>query len=406
MEHVQVHQNTCVFTDIPINETWCTKNPSPNDTHKSNDSQNLSYSSYHQVCYSCHFVAINLFDKEGPEENVYSTGFLVVYVLGGFSIFIGACGLLTNILNVIVLRTRPCCGPSLTALLIPLAFCDFLTNLGISCSIGAGLMMHGKISRGFEVQAVNYYLGSVAFLAQEASVCITLLISVERYFVVLKPLHAKRMFSVRKTKLFCAIVVGIVLLLHAPRWFETRWRKIEPAERIPPLEGFPYILEFTPFGHFYYEKIGHVYFILNYMFPIVILFIVNLLLYRGIKASSKERRRLSISSITNSDTSCPLQNEVTAALMFRWVVIVLILCQVVPILVGLIITLKRVAYREFGYFNVICLNVNAAVNIIIYCAFGKSFRSAYFSVLKGMWWRNSQKYPMSTFSRRTSTVQT
>ncbi|CAL8073947.1 unnamed protein product [Orchesella dallaii] len=403
MEHVQVHQNTCIFTDIPINQTWCTEIIGKN--HESNNSQNLSYSPEHQVCYTCYFVAVNFFDTEKEDDylHIHSVGFLIIYILGTLSILIGAFGLVTNVLNVIVLRTKPCCGSSLTALLIPLALCDFLTNFSAVFSVAAALMMHGKVSRGLEVQAINYYFGCVAYLARESSICITLLITVERYIVVTKPLHATQWFTVRKTQVFCAIVVGIVFLLHAPRWFETRWRKIEPSNRIPPLDGFPYIMEFTPFGHFYYEVIGPVYFILNYIFPILMLFIVNLLLYRGIKESSKMRLcRWSISTITNSET--PLQRELAAARMFRWVVVVLILCQVVPILFGIFFVFKRVAYREFGYLIVVCYNFNAAVNIIIYCAFGKSFRSGYLSILKRKQVENSQPFQMNECSRRTSTM--
>ncbi|CAL8125364.1 unnamed protein product [Orchesella dallaii] len=413
MEHIQLHQKTCAIIDFPLNRTLCktVSEQSPSQNESFNGS--LSNAEPYEICYTCHFLSMYSFgETSGPE----SLGFLILKILGGFIITCGCFGAITNILNILVLRKGPC-GPSLTVLLIPLAVCDFIACVSLAVVVISALIVLADIDRSYTQQSIVYYSLSTAYCSRTASIFIAVAITVERYFVVLKPLKAKLWFTVRRTKILCFVAVLLAITINAPMWFEKRWIKVEPSKRILAFEDYPYLLEYTSFGHAFYQQFCEFYFTFDFILPLPVLLIFNSLIYKGIEESNRTRRKLSecsesngnsrklsmSSSASSSSTSVVVsnssglvssrhQNEVNAAQMFRWVVIVLLICHIFPVIFHIYVAYYQLTYRELGFACMLCININSAVNFIIYCAFGKAFRSSFVALLKDFVCKISLRY--------------
>jgi len=120
---------------------------------------------------------------------------------------------------------------------------------------------------------------------------LAVIINVERYCIVVKPLKAKEWFTVRKTKKFICIASFLALVANAPRWFDSKWTSMElkdngrflPHHKLPSYDGYTYIVEYSEFAHIFYDKFCELYFVLDFMIPLPILLTFNYLLYRQVR---------------------------------------------------------------------------------------------------------------------------
>ena len=219
---------------------------------------------------------------------------------------------------------------------------------------------------------LNIYLDVCAFpllyMAEAATVWVTVLIAVNRYIIVCLPLRASQWCTLSKVKKQLVVVLVLVVLYNIPQI--VRFRVVHTTRN----NGTSHVTYIEVMGQKSFPQFYHVY---VYILPIIALVslplcILTFLTIRLIKATKAHRRMQAEMQRQNNHPD----SRMTFALII--VVIVFIICKV-PLFIFLAMTLLgrpssvSECYMDIMYYTLIALN--SAVNFIIYIVINRRFRN-------------------------------
>ena len=205
-------------------------------------------------------------------------------------------------------------------------------------------------------------------MAETATIWLTVLIAVNRYIIVCRPLRATQWCTLSKVKIQLAVVLVLVVLYNIPRI--VRYSVVHITRN----NGTSYVARIELMGARSFPKFYYVY---DTVLRIIVLVglplcILTFLTIRLIKAMKAHRRMQAEMQSQNSQPD----SSMTFALVI--VVIVFIICRA-PLLIGNVMSiLGWLSYVGSCYFDlmyVTLLAFNSAVNVIIYIIINRRFRN-------------------------------
>lgn len=199
-----------------------------------------------------------------------------------------------------------------------------------------------------------------------------LLITIERYLVVDKPIMAKIWFSAYRNKLYALVLCSFATTWNMLRWLALRYEENHTTDLtyLPGNEQFGGIIMFTEFGKWKHQYLREIVFLLDIGIPLTVLIILNILTFRKIR-----ERNLKINDLHAG----PNMEEISTANMFAFTILALVASHMVPCCIWL--TDRTAVWKEFLLMGIAAAAFNASINFVIYCAFGKSFRNRLLEVI-------------------------
>ena len=321
-------------------------------------------------------------DNDGSHDQKCKVfDFVLEAILMGTLCILGFVG---NTLSFIVLRRHKSKSPTPT-LFIALGVADtlFLVTvviLRVAPTVLSYFNMHlPPIYAYFGV-----YLWPEAMMAETATIWLTVLVTINRYVSVCRPLHAATMCSKRTTYRHVVAITLFTIIYNVPRFFEYR-----VATSIHPLTNETIVHSaLTSFGSdkIYRILYGNVmYFLIIYVIPLGTLVIFNTKLTMLLKRSRRERGEL---LATGGGRTCgngivldSTKQEQDITLMLIGVVLVFIICKSPALLTHALLSVIPQTEREcpafyFYYSRISDLMVvtSSSTNFIVYCFCSRKFR--------------------------------
>ena len=208
------------------------------------------------------------------------------------------------------------------------------------------------------------------FMAETATIWVTVLIAVNRYIIVCLPLRASQWCTLSKVKIQLAVVLVLVVVYNIPQI--VRFRIVHITRN----NGTSFVALVEPVGPLSYPQFYHVNDNIVSLIVLVFLplFILTLLTIRLIKAMKAHRRMQAEIQRQHSQPD----NSMTFALVI--VVIVFIICRT-PILICNVMWLTEWwtdwCYMKLMYDTLLALN--SGLNFIIYIVTNRRFRNVLFA---------------------------
>lgn len=117
-------------------------------------------------------------------------------------------------------------------------------------------------------------------LGRTGSVYFTILVAVERYFVVVHPFKAKAWLNSRRPCVITVVWFVLILLINLPWWLNS----VIASQTLPwnakgPLGKYPTIFVSTVFGRIYSRWLRRVHVFIDFVLPLPLLLLFNGMLY-------------------------------------------------------------------------------------------------------------------------------
>ena len=215
------------------------------------------------------------------------------------------------------------------------------------------------------------YMYPLALSAQTATIWLTVSFTVERYIAVCHPLRAASMCTIHRAKLVIVCVSIGASLYNLPRWFDYQPLKVTEVDTTG---NITYIeLGRTAFSRnpvYLQIYLSWLYVPIMCIIPLVLLSVLNTFLILAVRKSKKQQQDMNVKQSR--------ENNVT--IMLVSVVVVFIICQVPALVYNLAYAINNTYVDEsYGYkvlstIRNFLVNLNSAVNFLLYCAFGQKFR--------------------------------
>ncbi|KAK2155951.1 hypothetical protein LSH36_226g05006 [Paralvinella palmiformis] len=242
---------------------------------------------------------------------------------------------------------------------------------------------------------VLVYIYPCAFVAQTATIWVTVLVGVNRYIAVCKPYQAPRLCTVVQARKQLAVVLCFAIFYNIPKFFEGKieWKTAE-NNGTRDAHAMHTAMGLNKMYNIVYSNIFYTIFLLS--LPLLILTVLNIRLINALNAL--KRKRAEMQSLRQQQ-----DNNVTLVLVV--VIIVFTVCQV-PALVNQILwnTLPNSA-RDCGgfqfYFRPLSNTLvifNSAVNFFIYLFFNTRFKQ----VLKSFFCKEKEYEKVRTTATTTT----
>ncbi|XP_041369740.1 FMRFamide receptor-like isoform X1 [Gigantopelta aegis] len=291
------------------------------------------------------------------------------YLSGVITTIIICCGLVGNLLTVIVL-TRRTMHTSTNCFLTALAIWDSMV-----LTVTLFLICLYEFSDGFTRTVWPYVVTFVypfGLVAQTSTIWLTVSFTVERYIAVCHPLKAAVMCTIPRARIVIVSVTVVSFIYNIPRWFEYRLVDyVHHATNSSCVIFVPTDLEKSAL----YNKIyfGWLYFMVMCMIPLCSLAILNTFLILAVKRSIRQRRDMNVRQSR--------ENNVT--IMLTSVVMLFIICQVPALVYNMAYAIDtQSTHTHFGWkllstIRNFLVNLNSGINFILYCALGQKFRRTF-----------------------------
>ncbi|XP_074663049.1 FMRFamide receptor-like [Tubulanus polymorphus] len=217
------------------------------------------------------------------------------------------------------------------------------------------------------------YLWPFAMMAQTITNWLVILVTIERYIVVCKPLRALRWCTKQKAKRGVTLVTVLALIYNIPRFFEFEVvLYTDICTNVTHAICEPTALRVDLIFTISYRIIS--YFLLIAVGPVVILVILNFKLIRALHKAQRERILLTRSRSTKGQQSQAGNTTVIVAVVTQFII-----CQM-PALVHQILEwshlpINKTALSYSVTFSNMLVAFNSSTNFFIYCLFGRKFRS-------------------------------
>ena len=208
----------------------------------------------------------------------------------------------------------------------------------------------------------------ILFMAETATIWVTVLIAVNRYIIVCLPLRASQWCTLSKVKIQLAVVLVWAVIYNIPQICRYCIVHNNGTSYVTRVEMGP-----PSFPQFYYVYDIILSFIVLVCLPMCILTLLTVLLIKAMKAHRRMQAEMQRQHI-QPDSS------MTFALVI--VVIVVIICRA-PLLVWSVVLLlewrpiSAMCIIDIAYFTL--LTLNSAVNFVIYILINRRFRNVLFA---------------------------
>ena len=275
--------------------------------------------------------------------------FIIYALILGVIIFVGIIG---NCLTFVVFW-KGNFKSSTSFLFLSLSLIDsaFLITVFPLNSVSAFVEYTGWLQGYSSVESFLIVYGTFPVsTTKTATIWVAVLVAVNRYIIVCRPLRASQWCTISKVKIQLAVVLVLAVVSSIPQLF-------------------PYRV--TNRRNVFYTVYGIIF--VYVLWTGVPLFILTLLTIRLIKAMKAHRRmQLEMNSLHNKQDS-----NMTLALVM--VVIVFIICHVPNAVLSMLVTLVPMLTRSevwfiVDYISEVLLILNSAVNFAIYTLANKRFR--------------------------------
>ena len=300
-----------------------------------------------------------------------------VFAIGGTAI--AAVGLLCNCISIVVLanfRQKS----SAPFLLICLEVVDCALLLSEMMLETLGTLSQAKLLtdsyRDF-IRPIYVVMYPVPHIAQTGTTMMTVLITVERYIAVAKPLLASTVCSKTWARRAVLVILGWSSLFHVPLYLayshDERWDPAINASRI--------VFHRTTLGESQFYNYWFVVWInltFEFLIPFLLLVVFNVLTIRALRASES----LAAQSVTGAGSRRSAREGRLTGMVIA-VTVIFFVCELFPA-VALIMVRGKDAFTEC---SVACAHfvsvadtmvlLNSAVNFVAYCAIGKQFRDIF-----------------------------
>ena len=269
-----------------------------------------------------------------------------------------------------------------TFLLQSLAIADIfvLTLSYVVLSVICGLLpfMNHQELTGMALPYLIKYINPFGYIAHSWAIWITVLIAVNRFVAITKPLSAPFLCTLKKARLQVLLIIVLGVLFNLPRFFQNDIVYIQPNPNstvtIASLNS-TVIGDHTIFGKIYTNAL---YTICVLILPLFILTIVNYKLIKEIRKAKQLRDSMSATPTKNTNSSGE-ENNVTLVMVI--IVVVFLLCHTPDrILQIVIVTLPQlkpkcggIIYYLSDVVNLLII-INSSTNFVIYYFLRKRFR--------------------------------
>ncbi|XP_059093766.1 FMRFamide receptor-like isoform X2 [Tigriopus californicus] len=312
---------------------------------------------------------VSMYEDDILEEPHISLLTFEFIVHGLLILFIGFCGIIGNILCLLVLCQRQMRN-SINCLLIGLAVID------ISLIVSAWLMFSLPafqiyFERRLLTKVVDVYQYSTPFvyplgmIAQTASVYLTVLITLERYFVVCLPLKSRSLCTYGRARRCVVVIMVCSCLYNVPRFFEYKFETFQVIMPNRHNVTLTFLQSTMLRDNSLYISIymTWLYMIFMYVVPFSFLFVLNSKIAWEIRSARKKRSQMTIAQ----------QAEEGLAIMLLVIVCTFMLCNAPAMVSNIMEALQFQAVKLTQVSNLLIV-INSSVNIIVYVIFCKKFR--------------------------------
>ena len=285
-------------------------------------------------------------------------------------------GLAGNTLSVIILHRDK--GNEVANLLLQvLALADnaLLFTSIIVLSIMWGALLYFNATDAFETISPYFmkYVQPIGYMTKTCAIWMTVLLAVNRYIVIKKPLEAHRICTLWKARLQISVVVIFSVVWNLPRFFRMRIHDTVDGYS----SSIPY--EETSIGkgslfHIIYTNV--LYTLLVLILPLVLLVFLNVSLILELKKMRQERSLMNV----NAQPS-----DANITLVMCIIIVIFIVCHTPDrILQGVNSFYKDDWWEHMCYLVAICnllIVINSSSNFLVYYFVRKRFRRLLIQVL-------------------------
>jgi hypothetical protein len=296
---------------------------------------------------------------------------------------ITCAGVTGNVISIAVLAHRSM-KTSTNCYLTALAVFDILYLI---TSLVLSLNHYEGINEYWVYKYIHVYSRVCTDIWANASVCLTVTFTVERYVVVCHPIKGRAICTPKRARIITLFVILFVVLATSPEFFERKVSK--NVELGNSTNVTTYEIEITDIGESTgYSVIYNWFIALMFTFaPLLVLLSFNVILIRSVCKANRLRRRMTYVAVNRpGDRLSGEQTKVTCMLIS--VAFVFIICQLPTAamiifytyldLAGIELNKTEHNYRRIaGNVANILISVNAAMNFILYSVMSTKFRKVF-----------------------------
>lgn len=308
-------------------------------------------------------------------------------------------GVVGNILSIIVLgrdRIQPSTAFTLRVLswadIVFLLFCLLFTTQPAISDIHVS-SLHGQVI----LHLFTIYMHPLYHATQMISTWTLVLVTVERYILVCKPLHAVKYVTMRRLTLALVIICISAILFQVPLFFQTGCQ-VKTLNTTLSCGNFLQDSQYdsgsttgsvrmtfkisSPLYHLIYRTLGYI--LLRFVIPFIILIYLSARLAQEIQRS-RSRHDAIYASVLSNDSQHHHQTERQGKYTRIVVTIVTLFCicllpqAIFLLLLTLrnykVLTLPSAFTFCFDAIASLLLTVNSSSNFLIYCIMRENFRS-------------------------------
>ena len=230
-----------------------------------------------------------------------------------------------------------------------------------------------QLQLGFDIvyPYIMVYILPWAFVAQTATIWVTVLVCVNRFIAVCKPYQASRLCTVVQAKRQLSAVILFAIIYNIPRFLAAKVARDTDSATNKTIV-YPSATEFGENKYYNTIYVSIFYFLFLIFIPLMILTLLNIKLVTALKEIKRKRAEL-VSARQQQD------NNVTFVLII--VVLVFIICQSPALVNQILWNVLPDKARKCGYFqfylsklsNALVI-LNSSVNFLIYFLFNTRFR--------------------------------
>lgn len=276
-------------------------------------------------------------------------------------------GLFGNLVSVIVLRKDKERKDALV-LLQALAVADTMYLITAVIRYPFKYLLPDKLSYQ-KMQLIVYPLLKTS---QTIAIWMVLLVTVERYTHVCKPLCSSKVFKGSKRFILAGMIFILGFIYNCPRFFDSCIRTFYDVCTDMTISTMLYRPQFNNMLYYDIYKCA-MYLVFLYIGPLTMLLCLNFRLIQAIRHSKRRQRHM---SPTNDD------GEYNATLVLIIVVVVFIICETPELILQSLSFIDRYTNDKLLSKGVMSMNIvsevlmvlNSSTNFFIYCAFGRRFR--------------------------------
>lgn len=284
-------------------------------------------------------------------------------------------GLLGNGISFAILSQDRTTSPVAAFLLESLSMADsvFLVIWLLQFSVKDFFTFFG-LDRTFSVAYIytRAYTYPLAFIAQTATIWLTVLIAASRYVAVCIPYRASAYCTLPVTKRGTLGVAIFAVLYNLPRFFEN-----EIALSTTRRNVTRYLLQRTAMGHNHLYQLVYfdaLYYIVSFVLPLLLLSVFNSQLIIAYRAVQRKRSAMKVRR-SRADS-----HEQNITLVMIVVILVFMVCNAPARVVQIVWQYNQKPCPTTPFFVIQLSNVlevfSSSSNFLVYCGFRKQFRRA------------------------------